>query len=205
MEENKNLDACARGKTLSEIRNEITALILIDRAFGSGECDALISSYREQGYEPFEAHNPDTPMVCDKYKDTANGSEPIAYTEDDFVDALDALIENYSYERYDEVRKIGMALYKDKGENSDTAPDASPNGEGVSDNTATAESAESTESTANGTENGTENCTAGNAQGEDTGTIYIKITEKKNSECCVLAYIKRTAKKVKKFFKGLFD
>lgn len=194
MEENKNLDASARGKTLSEIRNEITALILIDRAFGSGECDALISSYREQGYEPFEAHNPDAPMVCDKYKDTANGSEPIAYTEDDFVDALDALIENYSYERYDEVRKIGMALYKDKGENSDTAPDASPNGEGVSDNTATGESAEST---ANGT--------AGNDQGEDTGTIYIKITEKKNSECCVLAYIKRTAKKVKKFFKGLFD
>ena len=197
MEENKNLDACARGKTLSEIRNEITALILIDRAFGSGECDALISSYREQGYEPFEAHNPDAPMVCDKYKDTANGSEPIAYTEDDFVDALDALIENYSYERYDEVRKIGMALYKDKGENSDTAPDASPNGEGVSDNTATGKSTESAESTANDT--------AGNDQGEDTGTIYIKITEKKNSECCVLAYIKRTAKKVKKFFKGLFD
>lgn len=201
MEENKNLDACARGKTLSEIRNEITALILIDRAFGSGECDALISSYREQGYEPFEAHNPDAPMVCDKYKDTADGSEPIAYTEDDFVDALDALIENYSYERYDEVRKIGMALYKDKGENSDTAPDASPNAEGANDNTATAESAESTESTANATENGT----AGDAKGEDTGTIYIKITEKKSSECCVLAYIKRTAKKVKKFFKGLFD
>lgn len=198
MEENKNLDACARGKPLSEIRNEITALILIDRAFGSGECDALISSYREQGYEPFEAHNPDAPMVCDKYKDSADGGEPIAYTEDDFVDALDALIENYSYERYDEVRKIGMALYKDKGENSDTAPDASPNGEGVSDNTATGES------TANGTENGTAG-SAGNAQGEDTGTIYIKITEKKNSECCVLAYIKRTAKKVKKFFKGLFD
>ena len=200
MEENKNLDACARGKTLSEIRNEITALILIDRAFGSGECDALISSYREQGYEPFEAHNPDTPMVCDKYKDTAEGSEPIAYTEDDFVDALDALIENYSYERYDEVRKIGMALYKDKGENAYTAPDASPNGEGVNDNTATAESAESTE---NGTAGNAGN--AGDAQGEDTGTIYIKITEKKNSECCVLAYIKRTAKKVKKFFKGLFD
>ncbi len=185
MEENKNhepQEACAEGKSLSEIRNEITALILVDRAFGSGECDALISSYREQGYEPFEAHDDKIPMVCDKYKEDAEDGEQIAYTEDDFVDALDALIENYSYERYDEVRKIGMALYKDKteGESNDTAPDVSSNSENSTNDSAK------------------DSC-------EDTGTIYIKITEKQNSECHVIACIKRTARRVKKFFKELFD
>lgn len=105
MQKNETIEKAIKSKNIQLLREYLGNICYIDANFSTGEFDSTIRYIKNSGISEEELKDKklEGELITDQ--------KAIPYTQDDFIEAVAKLKNNFCDERIEDVKKIGKMLY----------------------------------------------------------------------------------------------
>lgn len=112
MQKNETIEKAIKSKNIQLLREYLGNICYIDANFSTGEFDSTIRYIKNSGISEEELKDKklEGELITDQ--------KAIPYTQDDFIEAVSKLKNNFCDERIEDVKKIGKMLYPKAGTKS---------------------------------------------------------------------------------------